>query len=163
MMTADAQLGDLLQANGESGLWPQIQALGHPPLVFWWHNVDAWIRAIETARAHVDLDDGVPREPLALPTVVTTQSLKRAVLAFLKPSATASTLGTSCLVCSLAETVTVGYQLRTLDDHPWTHRVVALHDRETMGPLASVFMPRGRRASAFDNVTPRDKTTLVWG
>ena len=165
-MPADAQLGDLLQANGDSHLFDPIQQLGHPPVMVWWKRVDAFIRANETARAKAEnaaATSSLPTDPLALPTVVTVNRFKEAVLDYIKPHQHADRLGTSCLLCSLPESVTVGYKLRALDDDPWIQRVVASGE-PNMLPIACVFMPRGLRASALDIVTPRDDhRTSLWG
>ncbi|CAI5735502.1 unnamed protein product [Hyaloperonospora brassicae] len=167
MMNADAQLEDLLQANGESHLYDQIIQLGHPPVTIWWQAIDGFIRAIETARAEAEAPGGetLPPDPLDLPVVVTVQKFKEAVLDYIKPHDNAHPLGTSCLLCSLPETVTVGYKLCALDNDPWVIRITAVHE-PNMLPIASVFMPRGLRARALDQVTPRLKPhlrTSLWG
>uniref|UniRef100_A0AAV1T1C3 Uncharacterized protein n=1 Tax=Peronospora matthiolae TaxID=2874970 RepID=A0AAV1T1C3_9STRA len=155
MMNADAQLEDLLHANGDSHLYDQIMQLGHPPVVIWWQAVDGFIQAIESARAIAEAPGGetLPLDPLALPAVVTVKKFKEAVLDYIKPNENAHPLGTSCLLCSLPESVTVGYKLCALDNDPWVLRVTAVQE-SNMLPIASVFMPRGLRASALDQVTP---------
>ncbi|CAI5735366.1 unnamed protein product [Peronospora destructor] len=164
MMTADAQLEDLLQANEDSHLFDQILQLGHPPVMLWWKRVDEFIRAIETARAKVENSaaEPLPTDPLALPSVVTVKRFKEAVLDYIKPQKHADRLGTSCLLCSLPESVTVGYKLRALDDDPWIQRIIAVGE-PNMLPIACVYMPRGLRASALDIVTPRCNWNSLWG
>ncbi|KAE9018927.1 hypothetical protein PR001_g14010 [Phytophthora rubi] len=114
MMNADAQLEDILQANGEGYLYEQILQLGHPPVVFCWQEVEKFVLAVETARAEAEAQCGkpLPPDPLQLPTVVTVENFKEAVLNYLKPQEDSGLLGTSCLLCSLPESVTVGYKLR---------------------------------------------------
>ncbi|KAG7388340.1 hypothetical protein PHYPSEUDO_012718 [Phytophthora pseudosyringae] len=166
-MNADAQLEDVLQANGDSHLRDEIMQLGHPPVVFAWKQVDGFIRAIETAQAQAEAPEGeqLPEDPLRLPVVVTVQKFKETVLEYLKSQSKNALLGTSCLSCSLPESVTVGYKLHALDDEPWIQRVVAVGE-PNMLPIACVYMPRGLRASALDQVTPRVTSkhrTSLWG
>ncbi|POM81927.1 Superfamily II DNA/RNA helicase, SNF2 family [Phytophthora palmivora] len=167
MMNADAQLEDILRANEEDHLYGQIMSLGHPPMVFAWKQVEGFIRAIETARARVENSgaEPLPDDPLGLPTVVTVKKFKEAVLEYLKPEPTNSTLGTSCILCSLPESGTVGFKLRFLDNEPWIQRVIAIGE-PNMLPIAMVYMPRGLRAGALDHVTPQVTPQLrptLWG
>ncbi|CAH0474197.1 unnamed protein product [Peronospora belbahrii] len=164
MMNADAQLEDVLQENEETHLYDEIMQLGHPPVILWWQHVDEFIRAIETARADAEAPgaESLPTDPLALPAVVTAKRFKEAVIDYIKPQENAARLGTSCLVCSLPESVTVGYKLRALDDNPWVKRMIAFGEPNIL-PIARVFMPRGLRASALDKVTPRLNPTSLWG
>jgi hypothetical protein len=163
MMNADAQLGEVLQANGDGNLYEQVVELGHPPVVFGWQNVERFIQAIESARARADAPgaEPLPPDPLELPAVVTAPRLKKAVLAYMKPQKATGLLSTSCLLCSLPESVTVGYKLRVLEDEPWTQRVVAGGEPHML-PLASVYMPRGLRSSALDRVIP-ERLAGLWG
>ncbi|CAH0514890.1 unnamed protein product [Peronospora belbahrii] len=103
MMNADAQLEDVLQENEETHLYDEIMQLG---------NCSSRCGELQE-RNHL------PTDPLALPAVVTAKRFKEAVIDYIKPQENAARLGTSCLVCSLPESVTVGYKLRALDDNPW--------------------------------------------
>ncbi|GMF18006.1 unnamed protein product [Phytophthora lilii] len=164
MMNADAQLEEILLTNGESKLYEQIMKLGHPPVVLGWKQVDKFVLAIETARAQADAPGGeaLPPSPLELPAVVTVQKFKEAVLDFLKPQENAARLGTSCLLCSMPESVTVGYKLRVLDEDPWIRRIVAVGEPRAL-PIACVYMPRGLRSRALDQVTPSGTLNCLWG
>ncbi|KAE9116844.1 hypothetical protein PF002_g21658 [Phytophthora fragariae] len=161
-MNADAQLEDILQANGEGYLYEQILQLGHPPVVFCWQEVEKFVLAVETARAEAEAQCGkpLPPDPLQLPTVVTVENFKEAVLNYLKPQEDSGLLGTSCLLCSLPESVTDGYKLRALDEDPWIQRILAVEP--SILPIARVYMPRGLRSGALDLVTPHQLISL-WG
>ncbi|OWY97802.1 hypothetical protein PHMEG_00031578 [Phytophthora megakarya] len=166
-MNADAQLEDILHENGEDHLYDQVMQLGHPPIIFEWKQVEGFIRAIETAQAQAEVSKGepLPDDPLGLPVVVTVQKFKEAVLNYLKPQTTSSTLGTSCLVCSLPESGTVGFKMRFLDDEPWMQRIIAVGE-PNMLPIANVYMARGLRAGALDLITPQVKwgfRPTLWG
>ncbi|EGZ22459.1 hypothetical protein PHYSODRAFT_330254 [Phytophthora sojae] len=160
MMNADAQLEEILQANGEGHLYEQTLQLGHPPVVFGWQQVDKFVLAVETARAEAESGNPLPPDPLRLPTVVTVQKFKEAVLNYLKPQEASGLLGTSCILCSLPESVTVGYKLFALDEDPWIRRLAV--EEPKMLPIARVYMPRGLRSSALDQVTPHQLSSL-WG
>ncbi|KAH7482281.1 uncharacterized protein KRP23_5455 [Phytophthora ramorum] len=163
MMNADAQLEEILKTNGDDHLYGQILELGHPPVIVEWQKVEGFIRAIEIAQAQADKPEGesLPTDPLGLPTVVTAQKFKEAVLDYVRPQETSSRLATSCLLCSMPEAVTVGYKLCLLNKEPWIQRIVAVGD-PNMLPVARVYMPRGLRSSALDEVMPKLPGSL-WG
>ncbi|CAH0514892.1 unnamed protein product [Peronospora belbahrii] len=136
------------------------------PLYYGWQHVDEFIRAIETARADAEAPgaESLPTDPLALPAVVTAKRFKEAVIDYIKPQENAARLGTSCLVGTLPESVTVGCTSCVLwIDNPWVKRMIAFGVGQTYTANRAMCVHASRSSRECIKVTPRLNPTSLWG
>ncbi|KAG1697127.1 hypothetical protein DVH05_017511 [Phytophthora capsici] len=158
-------LMDVLRANGEEHLYDKIMELSvhveeNPPIIFGWQHVEEFVQAIEKAHALAGEPDSepLPPSPFRLHAPVTVKSFKEAVLDFVKIPEAEARLETTCLPCTLAQSVDVGGRLQELDFDPWIRRVF---DVEVVkAPIAFVYLPRAQ-SNTLERVL--DRPGSLWG
>ncbi len=143
-------LKDVLERNGELHLFKKIKDLSDlaeddPPMIFGWQNVEVFVQTIHAAQAQAAAPGGVPLppDPFALPAAVNVQNFKEAVVEYGRIPGAPARMDTSCLPCSQAECIDVGFKLRTLDFEPWIQRIIAVGAPNLL-PIAHIFVPRPR-------------------
>jgi hypothetical protein len=163
----DTLLEDVLKRNGEEHLFDKIMELSvhvedEPPVIFGWQNVEEFVRAIQVARAQAGAPGGapLPADPLGLPAALTVQNFKEAVLDYSRIQGALARLDTTCLLCTLAQSIQVGGRLQRLDLDPWIRHIVAV-GVPNMLPIACVYVPRPR-SNTLDNVMEKFPNS-VWG
>jgi len=162
-----ALLEDVLETNGEDHLFSTIMELSvhveeDPPVIFGWQNVEGFVQAIQQAQAQAAAPGGkpLPADPFGLPAAVNVQNFKEAVLEFARIPGALPRLDTTCLPCSLAQSLQVTFVLGQLDLDPWIRRVAAVAVPDML-PIAFVYVPRPR-SHTLDRVTePRPGS--LWG
>ncbi|OWY90369.1 hypothetical protein PHMEG_00041525 [Phytophthora megakarya] len=164
-------LTDVLKKNGEEHLYETIMELSvhveeAPLVIFGWQNVEAFVQAIEAARTEADAGgEPLPDDPLKL--LVTVQNFKEALLEYARISEAPVRLDTTCLLCSLAQSMQVTAELRTLDLDPWIQRIIAVGVPNTLVgvpnalPVACVYVPRPR-FNTLDRAS-RQYPNSLWG
>jgi len=162
-----ALLEDVLKTNGEEHLFSTIMDLSvhvedDPPVIFGWQNVEGFVRGIREAQAQAVAPGGepLPADPFGLPAAVNVQNFKEAVLEHARIQGALPRLDTTCLPCSLAQSLQVTFVLGQLDLDPWIRRVAAVAVPDML-PIAFVYVPRPR-SHTLDRVTePRPGS--LWG
>ncbi|OWZ12927.1 hypothetical protein PHMEG_00013837 [Phytophthora megakarya] len=130
-------------------------------LIFGWQNVEAFLQAIEAARTEADAGgEPLPDDPLNLPAVVTVQNFKEAVLEDARIPEAPVRLGTTCLLCSLAQSMQVICRLDRLDMDPWVQRIIAVGVPNALS-IARVYVPRPR-SNTLDRAMSQFPNSL-WG
>jgi hypothetical protein len=162
----DTLLEDVLKKNGEQNLQKKILKLARreddPPVIFGWQNVEAFVRAIQTARAQAAAPGGVPlpADPLGLPAAFTVQDFKEALLDHATVPGAAGRLDTTCLPCSSGQSLQVAFTISGLDFDPWIRRIVAVGMPNIL-PIAFVYVPRPRTHTLERATVPTPGS--LWG
>lgn len=134
-------LKDVLHRNGDEHLFCPIQRLSEtspsqPTVVFCWHKVDAFVRAIQTAAP-----TATERPPFRLPALLTAQGLKAAILSHVKPDGT-TPLGTTAVLCLKKEDDHCVAKLAVLAQDPWIQSVLKDQEEAQLLPLATIYAPK---------------------
>jgi hypothetical protein len=145
---ADATLlEDVLKGNGEEDLFEKMMELAvdaedYPPLIFAWQNVEVFVQAIQAAQEQAAAPGGVPLppDPFGLPAGVNVQNFKEAVLEYARVPGAPARLGTTCLPCSLAQSLDVTPKLARIGFEPWMQRIIAVGVPNSL-PIAHIYVP----------------------
>lgn len=138
---AVVRLKDVLRRNGDEHLYCPLQRLSEtsasqPTVVFCWHQVDAFVRAVQAVAPTV-----TERPPFRLPALLTAQGLKAAILSYVKADGT-TPLGTTAVLCLKKEDDHCVAKLAALAQHPWIQAVLKHQEQAQLLPLATIYAPQ---------------------